>query len=136
VTTVSIGSDDRILSGGMDSKLCYWKKNSSVCEYLDGHTLSISKVSIHSEGKLALTASYDKTLVLWDMERYKISNAKQRLVGHRAAVVSFDWTTTSFALTGDRGGGVKLWDLEKCRIMRSMSKVHTGSVMQCHRSGK
>jgi len=108
VTTVSIGHDDRILSGGMDAKLCYWKKNSSVCDYLDGHTLSISKVSIHPEGKFALTASYDKSLVLWDMERWRVSDAKQRLVGHKSAVVSFDWTTTSFALSGDRGGVVKL----------------------------
>jgi len=136
VTTVSIGPDQRVLSGGMDSKLCYWKKNSSVCDYWDGHTLSISKVSIHPEGKFALTASYDKTMVLWDMEQWRNANSRERLIGHKAAVVSFDWTTTSFVISGDRSGVVKLWDLERCRIMRSMSKVHTGSVTQCHRSGQ
>jgi len=126
----------RVLSGGMDGKLCYWKKNSRVCDYLDGHSMSISKVSIHDSGKFALTASYDKTLILWNIERWRNSDSRQCLVGHKHPVVSFDWTTTSFAISGDRGGVVKLWDLEKARIMRTLAKVHTGSVTQCHRSGQ
>jgi len=44
VTSVDHCSDGRILSGGMDSKLCLWGKSGARCDHIMGHNGSISKV--------------------------------------------------------------------------------------------
>ena len=71
VTSVTYTSDGRILSSGMDSKLCLWDPKAVKCNDLTGHTASVSKVRASSTGSLAVSASYDKSLIVWNLTNGK-----------------------------------------------------------------
>lgn len=66
VTSVTYTRDGRVLSAGMDSKLCLWDARAVKCSDLTGHTASISKVMASSTEDIAISSSYDKTLMVWD----------------------------------------------------------------------
>ena len=50
VTCVEHLPDGRVLSGGMDSKLCLWGRKSTRCRDLLGHTKSISALNVGGNG--------------------------------------------------------------------------------------
>jgi WD40 repeat protein len=111
VTTCVYLQDGRILSGGMDSKLCLWHASALRCDDLLGHTGSISQVDVH--GGIAVSASYDRTLRVWDCDR---RTCLSTLKGHGNPVTSFAWCG-SLVMSGDRRGGVKMWDLESSQCI-------------------
>jgi WD40 repeat protein len=57
------------VSGGLDSKLCLWDTAARrpSCIDLLGHTASVSQVLVLGQGNLCVSASYDKTVRLWDV---------------------------------------------------------------------
>ena len=66
VTTVAHLHNGRIISGGMDSALCYWDSKGVRCDTLLGHEGSITKV-LTDDNLIAISASYDATLIIWYM---------------------------------------------------------------------
>ena len=109
VTSVVYLPDGRILSGGMDSKLCLWHASAVKCDDLLGHTGSISQVDASPQG-IAVSASYDRTLRVWSVGGSRPS-CLTSLVGHGQPVMSFAWAGP-MVMSGDRRGTVKVWDLE------------------------
>lgn len=107
VTSVAYLSDGRILSGGMDSKLCLWHASALKCDDLLGHTGSISQVEVSPNG-IAVSSSYDRTLRVWNCASRSCLSS---LVGHGQPVTNFAWAGT-MVMSGDRRGTVKVWDLE------------------------
>lgn len=123
VTTVSHCPDGRIVSGGQDSKLCLWSATGVSCVDLTGHLGSISRVRVDGQGKLAVSASYDRTLGVWDL-RSKRSVAS--CTGHSAPVLDFVWHEHIIA-SGDRSGVVKVWDTNHIQCTGTL-KGHTGHI--------
>eukprot|EP00929_Paragymnodinium_shiwhaense_P112351 TRINITY_DN80609_c0_g1_i1.p1 TRINITY_DN80609_c0_g1~~TRINITY_DN80609_c0_g1_i1.p1 ORF type:complete len:657 (+),score=110.54 TRINITY_DN80609_c0_g1_i1:158-2128(+) len=123
VTTVSHCPDGRVLSGGADSKLCLWNASGVVCVDLTGHMGSISKVRVDGQGRLAVSAAYDRTLGVWDL-RSKTSVAT--CTGHNAPVLDFVWWDNVVA-SGDRSGVVKLWDTASAQNTGTL-KGHKGHI--------
>ena len=68
VTSCCFLHDKRILSGGMDSKLCLWHASALRCDDMLGHTGSVSQVSVN-QSDIAVSASYDRTVRVWDCQR-------------------------------------------------------------------
>lgn len=134
VTSCRFLSDRRVLSGGMDSKLCLWsdvtRGGPARCVDLLGHTGSISQVDVSESGgrALAMSASYDRTIRLWELSG---SGGRQVgcLAGHKGPVTQFSWCETQ-VLSGDRQGTVKLWDAEtaQCRVTASSKRGQIGSL--------
>lgn len=60
--------DGKVLSGGMDSKLCLWEKNMARCSNLVGYGCVISACATIVDGTFGISSSYDKTLKVWDLE--------------------------------------------------------------------
>jgi hypothetical protein len=126
VTCVSHLPDGRIVSGGMDSKLCLWGKGGSrSCIELSAHSGSISSVCTSASGGHVISTSYDKTVRVWNTQRGSELTA---LRGHTAPVLGLDWSTKGcgLLLTGDRSGMAAIWDLEYGSALQL--KGHSGHV--------
>lgn len=111
VTCVSYTADGRVISGAMDSKLCLWGARGSRCDDLVGHTSSISALQCGDAKapNVAVSGSYDRTLMVWDLQR-KTSVAT--LKAHRGPIICFDWSGGQL-LSGARDGTAAIWDLER-----------------------
>ncbi|GAQ85255.1 F-box and WD-40 domain protein 7 [Klebsormidium nitens] len=138
VTCVTHLPDGRILSGGMDNRLLLWSSSSVTHCELPGHTASISAVQCSSDGSLAVSSSYDKTLRVWALPgadargvgRGKGSGFKGTatcLVGHVAPVLDFAWTAGK-VVSGARDGCVILWDIGAAASSRQLKRAHVGHV--------
>jgi WD40 repeat protein len=70
VTAVAHLKDNRVISAGMDGKLCLWNANdrSRCVDLVGGHTKSISKVVSSSSSNIALSCGYDTNVVLWSFD--------------------------------------------------------------------
>ncbi|CAM6086701.1 unnamed protein product [Calypogeia fissa] len=127
VTCVDFVEDGRIISGGMDNKLCLWDATGVRCTDLQGHTASISGVKV-IDSKYALSASYDKTLLLWDLNGSKKSKPVGCLQGHRGAVLSFAVNSEGGIVSGSRDGEVFLWDGRDGKPVLRCKGAHDGHV--------
>ncbi|SCU67679.1 WD domain, G-beta repeat, putative [Trypanosoma equiperdum] len=109
----------KILSGGMDSKLCLWEASGPArCTDLTGHTGSISQVEVCGNNGFALSSSYDRTLRLWDCGAG--GRCIATFAGHKAPVMMFSWCGTQL-LSGDRQGTAKMWDVESGECLATMA---------------
>lgn len=67
VTSVSISSNNIIVSGSEDTTIKVWNPETGQClRTLEGHTDSISSVAIFNN--IIVSGSYDKTVKIWDLE--------------------------------------------------------------------
>mmetsp|Transcript_12701 Transcript_12701/g.19082 ORF Transcript_12701/g.19082 Transcript_12701/m.19082 type:complete len:338 (-) Transcript_12701:28-1041(-) len=128
VTSCCYTADGRILSGGMDSKLCLWDRNSIKCKDLLGHRGSISKVACSQEN-LALSASYDKTLKVWDVDKGSLIHTLYNSnYGHTKAIRTFLWKN-SLVVSGGREGLGCVWDLNSGKLVSTFDE-HSAPI-QC-----
>ncbi|GET90746.1 hypothetical protein, conserved [Leishmania tarentolae] len=135
VTSCRFLSDRRVISGGMDSKLCLWndvtRGGPGRCVDLLGHRGSISQVEVNEcQGRsMAMSSSYDRTIRVWELDGISGGREIGCLSGHKGPVTQFSWLETE-ALSGDRQGIVKLWDVEtaQCRLTASSKRGQIGSL--------
>jgi WD40 repeat protein len=124
VTCVTHLADGRILSGGMDSKLCLWNQGGVACHDLTGHTSSVSvALSNSAHPGLAVSAGYDKNVIVWHLTRRQPLST---MAGHQAAVMHGVWLG-SLCGTGDRNGAVRVWDVTRGVELASLSG-HKGQI--------
>ena len=102
--------------------------------------MSISSVKC-GEGPIAISSSYDKTLILWELKK---GNPLMKLEGHKDAgwnwkklsynfflVLDFIWIE-NLLFSGDRGGGVKIWDLNIGKAIKSVTSFKSQiTAMDC-----
>lgn len=123
VTSVAHTPTGRILSSGMDSKLCYWDAKGVRCDDLLGHQGSVTKVMV-DESNVAMSASYDCTMVIWNLN--SMSEARKLYGPHKTAILDFDWRN-SLAVSGDKFGVTAFWDINEGEPVM-FKKVHQGAV--------
>ena len=86
VTCVTHLADGRVLSGGMDGKLCLWEKAGARCTDMLGHHGSVACVKSNSEGTTAFSGGYDKTVRRTNPEPTRNRNSEvnpERILGTR-----------------------------------------------------
>ncbi|KAJ0410150.1 hypothetical protein ATCC90586_008428 [Pythium insidiosum] len=128
VTSAAFLADGRILSGGMDSKLCLWDATGVKCEDLVGHSGSVSLVSVVSP-EVAVSASYDKTVRLWNVSRKATSRQREAgvvKVGAAPILALSAFAASMQAVTGDRDGAVQVVDLADSKVVRKIPSAHKG----------
>ena len=127
VTACQYLSNGRVISGGMDSKLCLWEANSNRCQHLTAHAAPISAVDVSSASGAVVSASYDKSVRVWDMSGRKASESSC-LTGHAAPVLQLACGNGDSVVTGDRGGTVISWGLATGSTTCKLKDAHAGHV--------
>ncbi|KAK1931280.1 F-box/WD repeat-containing protein 7 [Phytophthora citrophthora] len=128
VTCVTHLSDRRIVSGGMDSKLCLWDASGVKCEDLLGHSGSVSCVLALND-EMVLSAGYDKMLRLWNVSRRASSRQRDISAVKASTAPILDVSALAAgqqAVCGDRDGGVQLIDLQESKVLRKHVNAHRG----------
>jgi WD40 repeat protein len=128
VTTVDhVKYDGRIVSGGMDSKLCLWNANSTKCVDLMGHTSSISLVKCAENRNIALSSSYDKTMKVWNLDNQQCLHTMTSKNGHKKAIRTFFWKN-SLVCSGGSEGLVCIWDVNTGALV-SVLEEHEAPIL-------
>jgi guanine nucleotide-binding protein subunit beta-2-like 1 protein len=105
---------DLLVSGSRDKHLIIWKLTKEHNNYgtalkrLTGHNHFVSDVVISSDGKYAVSSSWDKTLRLWQLSTGK---SKGLFDGHEKDVLSVAISEDNRVIvSGSRDKTVKLWN--------------------------
>ncbi|WP_077920334.1 cytochrome D1 domain-containing protein [Spirosoma sp. 209] len=89
-----------------------------------GHTNHVFSVALSSDGRYALSGSYDKTVKLWEVET---GREVRTFTGHADQVVSVALSPDGrYALSGSWDNTIKLWDIasgQEIRTFRERSSI-------------
>ena len=112
--------EGRVLIGDDDGTIRVWDVSASApvtLASLEGHTSGVCDVKAAAAGNMLLSASYDKTVRLWDL---RTDRCVCTMEGHLQGVWSGDMDghcRTAVSSSADRT--VKLWDLGSGRCMET-----------------
>lgn len=106
---------DLLLSGSRDKTLIRWKLTGGEDNQygvpkksFKGHSHIVQDVTISADGAYALSASWDRTLRLWDLET---GETTQRFVGHKGDVMSVSIAKNLRQIvSASRDKTVKVWN--------------------------
>lgn len=93
----------------------------------EGHTAGVTSLALSTDGRRALTGSYDATVRLWDVET---GQEIRRLEGHPGWVVSVALAADGRqAVSGGQDAVVRLWDVETGQERRRLAGHAAGPVV-------
>ena len=96
---------------------------------LEGHTGPVFGVAMSRDGRLAVSASYDKTLKVWDVES---GRELRTLEGHTSFVYGVALSGDGrLAVSASSDKTLKVWDVESGRELRTLE----GHTVCCHWRG-
>jgi len=123
VTSIASTSEnpDMIISSSRDRTLIVWTLVRKEGQFgvpkksLTGHNHFVQDVVLSSDGQFALSASWDSTLRLWDLNKAKTHRS---FVGHGKDVLSVAFSADNRQIvSGSRDRQVKLWNtLGQCKF--------------------
>jgi guanine nucleotide-binding protein subunit beta-2-like 1 protein len=115
-------NSEMVISGSRDKSLIVWDitRDEGGEEYgvpkksMRGHSHFVEDVVLSSDGQFALSASWDATLRLWDLNS---GMTTRRFTGHSKDVLSVAFSTDNRQIvTGSRDKTIKLWNtLGECK---------------------
>eukprot|EP01122_Echinamoeba_exundans_P001370 TRINITY_DN11440_c1_g1_i1.p1 TRINITY_DN11440_c1_g1~~TRINITY_DN11440_c1_g1_i1.p1 ORF type:complete len:334 (+),score=93.95 TRINITY_DN11440_c1_g1_i1:51-1004(+) len=122
VTSIATTAEasDMIISGSRDKSVIVWSLTREEFEYgfarraLRGHNHFVQDTIISSDGQFALSASWDATLRLWDLNN---GTTTRRFVSHTKDVLSVAFSADNRQIvSGSRDKSIKLWNtLGECK---------------------
>ncbi|MCB9436627.1 MAG: protein kinase [Anaerolineales bacterium] len=129
VVTAAFGEHLAVLTT-LDMRLIGWDwtQDKVVYEFpIDAHTDSVNAVALSPDGTQALTASTDRTLILWDLAT---GTPLQTLRGHTNQVNDVVFMADGKrAISGARDRTLILWDLTTGEALRTFEALHTNSIL-------
>jgi ribosome assembly protein 4 len=118
---------ERLVSGSDDTTLFLWTlpNHSNPRARMVGHLLPINEVSFSANGSWIASASFDRSIKLWDglTGGFVLS-----FIGHKAAVYKCSWSPDSSSIaSASRDGLLKLWKIHSSKPVKTLSG-HLGNV--------
>lgn len=112
---------DMIVSSSRDKSIIVWQLTREETQFgiprkrLTGHNHFVEDVAISSDGQFALSASWDKTLRLWDLT---MGTTTRRFTSHTGDVLSVSFSADNRQIvSGSRDKSIKLWNtLGECKF--------------------
>jgi cytochrome c len=106
------------------ASLCCGSGAAAAQTALNEHGGPVKGVAVAPDGEHALTASFDYSIILWDLPHEK---ALAHLYGHEAAVNDVVFLPDERALSASDDGTVGLWDLQQQKLITRLNG-HQGKV--------
>jgi len=136
----SLEFPNRLLSGSRDKTICVWELsvdeeqwvNGKVKKRLVGHQHIVEDLDLSSDGCFALSASWDKTLRLWNVET---GECTRQFHGHENDVLSVCFSPDNRQIvSGSRDKSVRLWNtIAECKWKSSESQANHNDWVTCVR---
>lgn len=99
------------------------KKLTIVHRFEGSHLKPVKSVAVSPDGRHLLSAAYDKTVRLWEIET---GREIRPFLGHTEALASVVFSPDGkLALSGGSDGTLRLWDIETGKLVR-LFEGHTG----------
>jgi guanine nucleotide-binding protein subunit beta-2-like 1 protein len=122
VLSFDISHMNHIVSGSLDTQIKLWNVNGECKSTFDRntHTDAVSCVKFYNGNKqpLLVTASWDKTIKVWDASYY--GQLIYNFTGHKAQINSIDMVqNSSYLASGSRDGTTMVWDLINGKFLTS-----------------
>lgn len=125
VRALSFSPDGSVLAAGggrpgRGGEIKLWKTaDMSPIKTIEGHKDNVLAMAFSPDGKQLVTASYDKTLIVWDVES---GNVLHTLANHVDAVYSVAWSPDGKQIASGAGDRtVKLWQASDGKLLITIS---------------
>ena len=104
VTGVAHLADGRVISCGMDSKICVWSRDKRTSCDIHAHSGSISKIATDKTYNLAVSCGYDRAISLWQFPEPRgraapVTGPMLTLRGHENPVLDFFFNNGMYSCT-------------------------------------
>jgi WD40 repeat protein len=123
ISAVALSPDGgKVLTGVLDRVEGDWVRlwdleTGQLLESFPGHETAAIDMAFLSDGKRAVSVSWDRSLILWDIESGEML---RRMSGQNTELFSVDVDPSGrYALTGTGDGKLILWDLESGEAIRN-----------------
>jgi len=117
LSAISPGSQERLVSGSDDFTMIMWDPINSKkpIARMTGHQQLINQVAFSPNGLLVASASFDKSIKIWNGLTGKYIGT---LRGHVGSVYQIAWSADSrLLMSGSKDSTVKIWDVKKMKLM-------------------
>jgi len=108
---------ERLVSGSDDFTMIMWhpKSGRKPVNRMTGHQALINQVVFSPDGFYFVSASFDKSIKLWDGKTGKFIASFR---GHVGSVYQVAWSADSrMVVSGSKDSTLKVWDVEKRKLM-------------------
>ena len=121
---------DSFATADWEGKINFWRHNTDNTQKLvntvSAHDDAITQLKYSPDGKTIATASWDKTVKLWDTATDRLIAT---LTGHRDGVNSIAFSADSqILLSGSEDKTIKVWDIQDKPKLVNTLEGHTDSV--------
>jgi len=134
VTATCYGATEhQVITGGLDNVIKVWDlRNQSIAFSLEGHTDTVTGLSLSPDGTHVLSNSMDNSVVMWDVKNYagdrKVATFKGAQHGFEKNLIKCAWTPDGKHVgCGSADRNVYVWNVAS-RALKYRLPGHTGSV--------